>query len=156
MIFDDKPSAILVWIKIPGLELERTNPAWIINGFAGGVLQDLLSIELAAEMLLIDRPPSGPMPFLGWFLFEVADAQKAGAIVLDVLQRNGLDTWATILRYDADELIWRSIYPPGIGMLTEDVLAATGALADKCGEVLALWTQLLHRPNPSESHASKQ
>ena len=156
MNLEDKLNAIVVRIKIPGLELERTNPAWIINAFTGGVLNDLLTVELAAESLLTNRPKGGLLAFLGWYLFEVRDVHRAGAVVWEVLRRNGLDGWATVFRFDADEVVWRSIFPRGIVMLTEDVTGETGACLAEASGVLALWTQILSRPNPTESDASKQ
>jgi hypothetical protein len=46
---DEFPTVMLVSIKMPGLEIEPTNPAQLICGYAGGVLNDLLSVELSAS-----------------------------------------------------------------------------------------------------------
>jgi hypothetical protein len=90
---DDLSKMILVSIRIPGLDLEPTNPGLLISAFAGGVLGDLLAVELAANNLLIERPMSGPRHFPGDFLFTVGDVRTAAASILAVLQRNGLKTW---------------------------------------------------------------
>ena len=156
MIFDDKLSVILVSIRMPGVELEPTNPGCIINAFTGGILNDLINVELTAERLLTERQPSGERPFLGWFLFQVEDVHRAAAIVHGVLQRNGIARWATVFRWDEDELVWRSLYPMGTDLLNQDVVAEMTALAAKCSAVVAAWTQRLSRPNPSESDANQQ
>jgi hypothetical protein len=151
--FEEKPDALLVRIQIPGLDLARNNPGWLVNVFAGAVLGDLIALELAAANLLRERPQSGLQPFIGWFLFAVADVHRAGRVVQTVLKRNGLDMWATVFRYDETELVWRSIYPHSIVMLTEDVTAETSALAAKLSEVVALWKDLWTKANPGESDA---
>jgi hypothetical protein len=156
MIPDNTLNAILVRIKIPGLALAATNPGCLINALAGGILSDFLTTELTVADLLTHRPPGGKMAFLGWFCFEVNDVQRAGATVWNVLQRNGLDTWATVFRADTDEGVFRSIYPRGIVMLTGDVVAEQKACAAEAANVLALWKQVRGGPNPSESDASKQ
>ena len=153
MNIEERASAILVSIEIPGMDLQPENPAWLINGFAGGVLKDLLTIELDAKGLLTERPEGGMMPFLGRFLFEVNDAHAAGAAVHTVLLRNGLDTWATIFRYDPDEMIWRSIYPRGSMKLTDAFVAEGMASAAKVADVVALWKQALHGSSSSNDNA---
>ncbi len=150
------PKQILLSIRIHGLKLEATNPAWLINALAGGVLRELLAAELAAEGLLTEPRANVRTPFLGWILFEVSDVHEAGRTVWNVLQRNGLDPWAIVFRFDRDEEIWRSIYPRGIVRMIKDVAAEIKAGHDEGHAVLALWKQAINGPNPEESDASKQ
>jgi hypothetical protein len=145
MIPEDTQSALLLRIKIPGLELRATEPAWLVNVLAGGILNDLVSVELAAENLLTERRPNGQPLFLGWYLFPVRDVHRAAPIVCDTLRRNGLTPWATVFRFDADELIWRSVQPRGIEMLTQDVVVEMAALAVVAGKAFKLWEQALKR-----------
>src|ERR1035441_6389311 len=106
---DEVPTVRLVSIKIPGLEIEPRNPAWIICGYAGGVLNDLLSVELSASNLLSEPSTGGARAFPGTLAFAVEDVRAAADVAWGVLKRNRLDTWARVFFHDADELLWRSI-----------------------------------------------
>jgi hypothetical protein len=131
---------MLVSIKMPGLEIEPTNPAQLICGYAGGILNDLLSVELSSSNLLSEPSANGPRPFLGTFLFPVQNVRAAADVAWGVLKRNCLENWATIFFFDADELFWRSIYPrAGLGLLTDHLLAEWAACEGKLVEFLALW-----------------
>jgi hypothetical protein len=137
---NELPQVMLVSIKIPGLEVEPTNPAWLICGYAGGVLNDLLSVELSASNLLNEPSTGGARPFPGTLPFAVGDVRVAADVVWGVLKRNRLDSWASIFFFDADELLWRSLYPrAGIGLLQDNVLAEWAAHEGKLSEVRALW-----------------
>ena len=68
---DDLSKLILVSVRIPGLELEPANPAHLLDVLAGGVFRELFIVELAAELLLPERPVSGPTSFMGHFMFVV-------------------------------------------------------------------------------------
>ena len=135
---------ILVAIRLPGLEVEPTNPAWLINGFARGILDDLLAVELTTKNLLTQPHLTGPRPFAGTLLFPVEDVERAAAIVWGVLRRNHIGCWATIFRFDAEELIWRSIYPRrGIGLLNFTKAAESEAMILKCKTAITLWQEAL-------------
>jgi hypothetical protein len=137
---DEFPTVMLVSIKMPGLEIEPTNPAQLICGYAGGVLNDLLSVELSASNLLSEPSTGGARQFPGTLPFAVEDVRAAADVAWGVLKRNGLDSWAAIFFFDGDELLWRSIYPrAGIGLLQDDVLAEWAACESKLSEVRALW-----------------
>jgi hypothetical protein len=146
---DELPTVMLVSIKIPGLEIEPTNPAQLICEYAGGVLNDLLSVELSASNLLSEPTPNGARPFPGTLPFAVEDVRSAANVAWGVLKRNRLDAWATIYFFDGDELLWRSIYPrAGIGLLQDDVLAEWAACEGKLREVLALWRKAQEGSGP--------
>ena len=153
---NDRLNGLLVWVNVPGLKLERLNPGWFLNLFTGGILRDLLAAELNAESLLIEAPARGMQPFLGQFLFDVKDVHRAAAIVHAVFQRNTWGNLVSIYRYDQAEGVWRSLYPQGPMILTQEAIAAHNSNMAEIDEVVALWKELLSRPNPSESDASKQ
>jgi hypothetical protein len=137
---NELPKVMLVSIKIPGLEVEPTNPAWLITWYAGGLLNDLLSVELSASNLLSEPCPNGARPFPGILSFAIEDLRAAADVAWGVLKRNQLDHWAAIFFYDADELLWRSIYPrAGLGLLQDHLTAEWAACVGKLKEAAAFW-----------------
>ena len=153
---DDLSKMILVSIRIPWPEPEPTDPALLISAFAGGVLGDLFAVELAAKNLLVERPMSGPRSFPGDFLFAVGDVRIAASSILSVLQRNGLKPFATVFRFDIDEFVWRSIYPPGLTMLHSVLLTEAVAMDAKAKDTAALWEQVATSLNPPGNDATGQ
>ena len=148
MIFqDDLAKLILVSIRIPGLELEPTNPALLLDALAGGVLRDLLTVELAAENLLTERPRSGPASFMGYFMFAVEDVRRARIIIWSILRRTELESYTTVFQLCPEEGVWKSISPEGITMFHEDLVADAVALSAKARGILAVWQQAAQRSN---------
>ena len=134
----DYPKAMLVFIRIPELEGEPTNPALLMNGFAGGLLSDLISVALSAGDLLTEPVRNGPTPLLGGLWFDVKDVRTAADIAWPILQRNMLDSWAIIFGFDGRELLWQSIYPrAGIGLLHEHLAAGAKARQSAAEEAYA-------------------
>ena len=151
---DDLSQLILVSIRIPGLELDPENPWLLVDVLAGGVLGDLLSVELAAENLLTHRPISGPQSFTGFFMFAVEDVRTAGVIIRAVLQRNGLESFATVFKCCPEDQVWESIYPPGLTMLHAHLVAESTARSAKAREAFALWKRLQESLKPSDNDAT--
>src|ERR1035441_1105463 len=85
---DEVPTVRLVSIKIPGLEIEPRNPAWIICEYAGGLLNDLLSVELSASNLLSEPSTGGARQFPGTLPFAVEDVRAAADVAWGVRKRN--------------------------------------------------------------------
>jgi hypothetical protein len=148
-------NAILVSIKIPGLEMDPGNPGQVINTFTGGILKELLIVELAAADLLAERPEAGVMSFLGWYLLNVTNVHQAGTTVWNVLRRLNLDRWAIVFRFDTDESVLRSIYPRGVVRLINDVTAEMQVAAAASAAVLALWQQALNCAYPEGDYGNE-
>jgi hypothetical protein len=89
--------------------------------------------------------------------FAVEDVRAAADVAWGVLKRNRLDSWAAIFFYDADELLWRSIYPrAGIGLLQDDVLAEWAACEGKLSELRALWKKAQGGPDAPRSEGETE
>lgn len=155
-MFDDLSKLILVSIRIPGLQLEPTNPAQLLNGLAGGVFRDLLTVELAAEHLLTERPRSGPTSFIGHFMFAVEDVRAAGVIIRAVLRRNDVESYAAVFQLCPEEQVWKSMHPEGLTMLHEHFAAECVALLAKSRDTLAVWRQALQEASPPSNDTAGQ
>ena len=153
---DDMSKLILVSIRIPGLELKPTNPAFLISIYAGGLFADLLTVELEAEKLLLERPLSGPMPFMGLFAFTVEDVRTAGVIIRTVLRRTELESFATVFQFCPGEGVWKSMYPEGLVMLHEHLMAESVAIAAQAKEANALWQQAARDANTGSNDTPGQ
>ena len=153
---DDLSKLILVSVKIPGLELEPANPARLLDVLAGGVLRELFIVELAAELLLPERPLSGPTSFMGYFMFVVEDVQTAGILIQSVLQRTRLESFATVFQLCPEEQVWKSIYPEGLTMLHDDLAGESVAMQAKAEETFAVWQQALRDSTLPRNDAAGQ
>ena len=138
------------------MELEPTNPAQLLDAIAGSVFQDLLTVELAAEHLLTERPQSGPTSFIGHFMFAVEDVRAAGVIIRAVLHRNDLESYAAVFQLCPEEMVWKSMYPEGLTMLNEHFAAECVALSAKSRDTLAVWKQALKEASPPSNDTAGQ
>jgi hypothetical protein len=67
-----------------------------------------------------------------------------------------LKTFATVFRFDIDELVWRSIYPPRLTMLHSVLIAEAVAIDAKMKDTAALWEQVATSLNPPSNDATRQ
>ena len=153
---DDLSKLILVSIRIPGLDLEPTNPARLLDALAGSVLRDLLAVELAAENLLTDPSQTTSAAFFGHYIFAVDDVRTAAAIIRSVLRRNRLESFATVFQLCPEEQVWKSIYPEGITLLHHHLAAENAAIAARAKEAHALWERLAQGANTPGNGATEQ
>lgn len=113
---DPKISALgqelFLFIRFP--EISGGNPMFPENNFVGGILLwQLLDFKLeSAGQLLAPVSFTGPLN-LGSYLCTVASVPQSVSIICDLLKKNGLIHVSNIYRFDASELIYRNMFPPG-------------------------------------------
>lgn len=135
---NDAFKTMLVSITPPRAGAEPTNQDVYWNVLASHLLCGLIELELRARNQLTDPA----VPGAGILLFPVEDVRTAAALAWSFLQGGGLDCWATIFRFDGDELIWRSIYPrTGIGLRHSDLAAQCAIVLRKLTQALALYKE---------------
>ena len=82
--------------------------------------------------------------------------RTAGILIQSVLQRTRLESFATVFQLCPEEQAWKSIYPEGLTMLHEHLVAESTAIEAKAKVMFATWQQALKESNQPSKDGTGQ